>query len=275
MNVVTRLLQIVFVWLLASSILPAETPFVAGTGMTGAWYNPDRDGEGFLVEILDGDRALVTWFTYDTQGEQMWLIGTGKIDGDSLFFIAVQRTSGPVFGPDFDPGAVLRSDWGNLEFHFQGCNAGIVHYAGPAEFASGDINILRLTELRGAPCNDTRPFAMGFTAFPYEASQQGVDEAFRIIRDEADLAVLHFDDGIPWPEALADEGINGYPEALRSDWQGKKDRLPAGHKLLVSITPIAISRDSLALYNNGAESLPLSSIGEPWKDADFSHPDVV
>lgn len=273
-----RLLQIILVFLAALggiSALQADTPFVAGTGLSGAWYNPDRNGEGFLVEILDGDRALVTWFTYDTQGEQMWLIGTGQIDGDTLFITDVKRTSGPVFGPGFDPGAVLSSDWGSLVFRFQGCNGGTVHYDGPPEFGSGDIDITRLSELQGAPCDASRPFAMGFTAFPYAASVQGVDEAFRIIREEADLAVLHFDDGVPWPEALTGNGIDAYPEALKSDWQGKKDRLPAGHKLLVSITPIAISRDALAPYNNGVESLPLSSIGQPWQEADFSHPDVV
>ncbi len=55
MNKSIFLLPLIFILLLASCKLPAETPFVAGTGITGAWYNPDRDGEGFLVEILDGE----------------------------------------------------------------------------------------------------------------------------------------------------------------------------------------------------------------------------
>lgn len=253
----------------------AATPFVAGTGITGSWYSAERDGEGFQIEILDGDRALVTWFTYDDSGRQMWLIGTGLVDGDSINVLNLIVTSGAVFGPDFDPESVVRSTWGSLSFQFLSCNAATVHYAGPEKYGSGNVNLIRLTGLRGAPCDQGRPFSMGLTSFPYVASDAGVNEAFRIINDEADLAVLHQDDGLPWPEALAGDGLAGYPEAWRAEWQSKKDRIPPGHKLMVAISPISFGRDSLAAYDNGTESQAIASLGEPWQSADFAHPDVI
>jgi len=274
----------VFVGLLVitSLLLPlgearAETPFVAGTGLTGAWFNPDRDGEGFQVEILSGDDALVAWYTYDLDGEQLWLIGSGSVGGNTVTIDEVFRTSGPVFGAGFDPDLVERSNWGSLVLTFSSCNAGSVSYSGPPGYGEGTIDLVRLTRLRHAPCDNRRPFRLGFTAFPHEASLEGVEEAFRILRDDADLVTLHHDDGLPWPEALASDGngIDNYPEAWRADWQGKKERLPPTHELLVSITPIAISRDQLALYNDGTGGQPLSSIGAPWDGADFTHPGVV
>lgn len=255
----------------------AQTPFVAGTGITGSWYNPDRDGEGFLVEILSGDQALVTWFTYDTNGEQMWLLGSGRVTGNRVLIDQVIRTSGATFGPTFNPDAVVRSDWGSIALTFTDCDTGFADYSGPPGFGEGTIALVRLTELRHAPCDPHRPFRLGFTAFPHEASQAGVDEAFRLLREDADLVSLHHDDGLPWPEALASEGagIDNYPEAWRADWEGKKERLPPTHDLLISITPIAFSRDQLAPYNDGTGGQPLSSIGAPWDVTDFSHPDVV
>ena len=41
---------------------PATTPT---TAFTGAWYGgPERDGEGFFIDVLDNGLAVVAWFTY-------------------------------------------------------------------------------------------------------------------------------------------------------------------------------------------------------------------
>ena len=35
------------------------------TALTGAWYGgPERDGEGFFIDVLDNGLAVVAWFTY-------------------------------------------------------------------------------------------------------------------------------------------------------------------------------------------------------------------
>jgi len=54
---------------------------------TGQWYNPERNGEGFYVEVIDtgGNLQLgLAMFTYDEEGEQMWISGQLPIDSDDV-----------------------------------------------------------------------------------------------------------------------------------------------------------------------------------------------
>jgi hypothetical protein len=55
---------------------------------------------------------------------------------------------------------------------------------------------------------------MGFTDFPWAFSVAALDDVAAILRRDADLVVLHFDDGIPWAEALAG---TAYPPDLQAD----------------------------------------------------------
>lgn len=45
---------------------------------SGAWYVPSRSGEGWMVEELADDRALLVWFTYTPDGQQAWMLGVGE-----------------------------------------------------------------------------------------------------------------------------------------------------------------------------------------------------
>lgn len=41
--------------------------------VSGHWWNPDNNGEGFLVwHDRNTDQFMAAWFTYDTNGEPMW-----------------------------------------------------------------------------------------------------------------------------------------------------------------------------------------------------------
>lgn len=270
----TLWLLLVLAWV-AFPIAAQETPFQAGVGISGAWYDPDRSGEGFQIQILDGDRGLIYWFTYDRDGNQMWLIGTGPVSGNTLDITDTIVTSGGRFGEDFDPDDVLSSPWGTLHFEFTDCDAATVEYAGPPELGSGSIDLVRLSGSRAAPCSRARSFLLGFTSLPFEVSDAGLDNAYAIIRESADLAAVHFDNGLPWVEALSAADFDAYPAAVRGEWLGHLQRLPAGHKRLVSITPISISRDGLAPYLGDDGAQPLSALGEPWADADFASPEVL
>ncbi len=53
------------------------------------------------------------------------------------------------------------------------------------------------------PPQATRTFYMGFTPFPYDISNEAVDYVYDKLATDADLISHHFDDGIPWPEALS------------------------------------------------------------------------
>jgi len=63
---------------------------------------------------------------------------------------------------------------------------------------------------------------------------------------------LHFDDGIPWAEALSD---SPFPAKLRDDWKGKRDRAPRGLPVYLGLAPLAKDRQSLAAASEGS-SIP-------------------
>ena len=116
--------------------------------LTGSWYDPDRAGEGFVVQALNDSRALVYWFTYDANGRQAWFFGDGRIASDLSVEIDALRPVGGEFGDDFDPQSVVLDPWGSMRFQFA-CETGSVDYAGPDGFGSGSISLVRLTRPTG------------------------------------------------------------------------------------------------------------------------------
>jgi hypothetical protein len=155
-----------FLLLFLIGILPVSTLCFADVdlsdgGASGQWYNLSRDGEGIFVEIIYSEgiqKISVAWFTYDENGNQMWLVGLADLQsGQTTVTIPAIVTSGPVFGPDYDPAAVKRTSWGTLTLNFSTCSAGILSYASSAGFGSGAINLTRLTSLTQVRCDDPPP----------------------------------------------------------------------------------------------------------------------
>lgn len=97
-------------------------------------------------------------------------------------------------------------------------------------------------------CNPTRSFAMGFTRWPPAATVQGLDRMNRFLSAHGDLTALHFDGGVPWPEAFQNASL---PAAVMNEWNAAREALPPTHTLLVSITPLNMDRNGLALYWGG------------------------
>lgn len=132
----------------------------AGPAISGSWFNPDRNGEGVIVQHLDDGRVLAFWFTYPALGEagdQAWLIAQeGVIDGDTVRFASVLRPQGARFGAAFDPAQVTLSPWGTLEMRFSDCNNASLSWVGPTAFGSGTRPLTRLTSLDEIACNGTR-----------------------------------------------------------------------------------------------------------------------
>lgn len=122
------------------------------TGLSGSWYDPSHDGEGFVVEQLDADSAAVYWFTYDQDGRQAWMIATGSVDGDRIDLSGLARPQGGVFGRSFDPATVGREPWGDLSLSLD-CDGGTASYAPVAEgFSEGSQQLIPLTRLKPSVC---------------------------------------------------------------------------------------------------------------------------
>lgn len=127
-------------------------------GQSGSWYDPTHNGEGYALHWETPNQAIVTWYSYDTQGNQYWMLGTGQLDGEGrIHFPDVHATRGARFGTAFDPDDVERFAWGELTFELA-CDGGNASYQSvlPA-FGNGEFDLARLTSLHEVACPWQRP----------------------------------------------------------------------------------------------------------------------
>jgi len=136
------------------SMAVADDPYTEAAGfeinnaLSGTWYNPARDGEGFIIDVANAGNIVISFYTYDNTGQQMWLIGTGDVDG-SVAVMEFYVTEGGFYGSGFDPELVNRAFWGTGIFTFSECATGVADIMPSPEF-SGEFedmttNITRLT----------------------------------------------------------------------------------------------------------------------------------
>ncbi|MDX2417269.1 MAG: M14 family zinc carboxypeptidase [Xanthomonadales bacterium] len=125
-------------------------PFLLEAGITAAWYDPKHDGEGFLLEMLADNAAVMYWFTYDANGEQDWYIAAGEVRGNRIVFPSLLRISGGEFGPGFDPENVSEEVVGSASFIFSGCDEGDMSYQIGVQH--GRMKLYRITRLMGIDC---------------------------------------------------------------------------------------------------------------------------
>ena len=149
----------------ASSQVATSGPYWPGPAVSGSWYDPNRNGEGLIVQYLPNGKALIIWFTYPPTGdaaEQAWLItDLGSVEGSTLKFSTVFQPRGGVFGDAFNPAAINNAVWGTMELEFSNCNLATLRYSGPAAFGSGQRTMTRLTSLDQLECNGNRALING------------------------------------------------------------------------------------------------------------------
>lgn len=132
----------------------------AGPALSGAWFDPARNGEGIILEMLPDGRALMIWFTFPPAGEpgeQAWLLAQdGRVDENRIRFEQVVRPQGGRFGAGFDPGQVVLEPWGSLELRFDDCRHAQASWSGPAAWGSGNRALERLSMLDELDCEGQR-----------------------------------------------------------------------------------------------------------------------
>jgi len=132
----------------------APPTFTITPGITGSWFDPARDGEGYNVEIIGSPlepQLLAYFYTYDDAGDQMWLTGYGPVNGDTAI-VPVEVFSGPVFGAGYNKDDLVREDWGTLTFTFSSCTTGSVVQASTMGFGTTTVDFVRLTYVTGLTC---------------------------------------------------------------------------------------------------------------------------
>ncbi len=112
--------------------LSTGTGATAGTGpnYTDLWWNASESGWGVNVNH-QGDILFATLFTYDFDGQPMWLImshGDRQIDGSWMG--TLYRTTGPAFNASPWPASGINyAVVGNMRFSFTDANTGTLVYS--------------------------------------------------------------------------------------------------------------------------------------------------
>ena len=122
------------------------TGFGINSGLSGHWWNgEDRKGEGFLVDaasIKDTGEVMlvVSFYTYDTMGNQVWLIGSGQIDHNTAT-LNMTIPGGGMWGEGYSD-AGDPTEWGTGTFTFNSCGAGHISLEPNSEMVAMDFTAL-------------------------------------------------------------------------------------------------------------------------------------
>jgi uncharacterized protein (DUF1800 family) len=134
---------------LALALATTAQGYQIGPDISGTFYDPAQSGHGYVLEYLDSDAGpllAVSWFTY-ADGEPVWLVGVGAVDGDSAS-VPLSIGNGGDFPPDFVASQATLSDWGTLDLRFDSHKAGQASWSSSLPgFGNGSMPIQRLTQL--------------------------------------------------------------------------------------------------------------------------------
>ena len=102
-------------------MLASATAFGQTTSYQGLWWAaPAASESGWGMNFThQGDVIFATWFTYDTNGQPLWLVATMTQSGQASFAGELYRTQGPAFhAVPFDPARVSATAVGSASVDF-------------------------------------------------------------------------------------------------------------------------------------------------------------
>jgi len=219
-------------------------PVLPHAGQSGSWFDVSHNGEGFDLQWTADDAAIVTWYTYDTAGNQMWLLGVGNERNGAIVVDHLARTRGPHFGPAYDPEKYKAVDWGTLTLQLD-CDRGTARYASTQPgFGAGTLTLTRLTRLSRPGCPAGAPklsdlYAIRWNEIPIDSGTPAQPS-------------------YPSVEAIADDGtIAGRRDGHLMLWHADTHAWEDVPRQLAAL-PVAISPDGATVIANDAldASLP-------------------
>lgn len=121
-------------------------------GINGLYFDPEADGH--YIYVLETDyTTLVMWTTFDKNGNQAWVFGTGElVNGLSVVVDAyINRNGGVLANSEFS--ASVAESWGSIELNMTSCRKGSVKFHSDLpEFGSGEFHIRRLAYVKQLDC---------------------------------------------------------------------------------------------------------------------------
>ncbi len=153
----------IFIILLVLIHLPLQTAGYYGEDTfatySGSWYNPDQDGHGIHVEVIDEERTIIYWFSYDLYGQPLWLLMDGMNRSKGVYG-SIYIFRGMKFGV-FNPEDNIRDWWGTGWMEFYGCDRANFTWSPVLPgYSDGSIPLERLSNIATLDCN---PLTDGLT----------------------------------------------------------------------------------------------------------------
>ncbi|MEM1412930.1 MAG: hypothetical protein AAGH19_11295, partial [Pseudomonadota bacterium] len=127
-----------------------RTPSQTGS-LTGAWYDPVTDGQGFTIHHVAGDRGLAYFFGYRDDGSDLWLVGVWDeplVFGEPIRLELLEFSGGAYSG--FQPDEIMNRTWGTLDLSFEDCRNGEAIMDGLDGLQA--LDIVLLAGAVGLPC---------------------------------------------------------------------------------------------------------------------------
>jgi hypothetical protein len=126
---------------------------VLPNGISGAWFNKSRSGEGFTNYLFEQDgqqMAAITWYTYDANAQQMWVSGIGNVTENTINITEMKLYS----GAELLTGETQATIVGSLNMSWNNCHQAQVDYDfTPINLGSGEFDLTQLTILDNTNCD--------------------------------------------------------------------------------------------------------------------------
>lgn len=107
--------------------LPPPPPPRFGLNVHGMWWaSPGGSESGWGIDVAhQGNTLFVTWFTYDLDGQPLWLVmSNGARNGENSYIGDLYRSTGPALGAPFDASKVKLTKVGVATLSFSDANNG-------------------------------------------------------------------------------------------------------------------------------------------------------
>jgi len=111
-----------------------------GVDYTDLWWNPIESGWGMAI-TQQASVMFLAWYVYDSSGKPVWYVASNCAVSDSGCTGTLYRTTGPAFGPAFDPTKIQVFSVGSVTLSFSDANQGTLSYT--VNGVSGTKNITR------------------------------------------------------------------------------------------------------------------------------------
>jgi CubicO group peptidase (beta-lactamase class C family) len=109
-----------------------------GVNYTDLWWNPGESGWGMAI-AHEGAVMFLAWYVYDSAGKPVWYVASNCAVSADACAGPLYRTTGPPFGPTFDPSRVQVSVAGTVSLAFTDPNNGTLTYTVDGQASSKTI----------------------------------------------------------------------------------------------------------------------------------------